>query len=244
MKKLLSILLAALVWWIFSIFISSDLILPSPGRVLTEIIKLFHEEEFYRAMLSTFVKGLISALITTFLGVVVGSLMGIWKWLWDLFRPIVLIVQSVPVVSWLVVVVFAFGMGWRGPILITVLSLFPIVALNTATGFEKIDRKLVEIARVYKVNRLKVFRVIYLGSLVPFTLASLEIVLGNVWKTTVVAEFLAGDEGIGVMIAWARTYVDTPRVLALTVFAISFAFVFEGLFRTALKGVREKWGQS
>ncbi len=241
MKKLLSIVLIVSAWWITSRLINSEVILPPPHVVFGEAFSLLKDPVFWRAISSTLMKGVLSTVLVTFIGVPIGMVMGAWKAGWDLIRPLVLIVQAVPVISWLAVAIFAFGMGWKGPVLITVLSLLPVVSLNVAAGFKETDIRLVEMAKIFKISRAKIFRYIYLGSLVPFTLASLEITLGNVWKTTVVAEFLAGDSGIGVMIAWARNYVDTPRIYALTLFAVALAFTFEWISRKVLRRIEGRW---
>ncbi|HOX64295.1 MAG TPA: hypothetical protein PLB79_00650, partial [Thermotogota bacterium] len=49
---------------------------------------------------------------------------------------------------------------------------------------------------------------------------SVEISIGTMWKTVVAAEFLAGEKGIGVQIAWNKYYVQTPVVFAYTLFVI------------------------
>ncbi len=241
MKKLLSIVLMVSAWWVASHSVNSEVILPPPSVVFGEALSLMKDPVFWRALFSTLIKGVLSTILVTFIGALLGMVMGAWKAGWDLIRPLVLIVQAVPVISWLAVAIFVFGIGWKGPILITVLALLPVVSLNVAAGFRETDIRLVEMAEVFKIGRVKIFRYIYLGSLVPFTLASLEITLGNVWKTTVVAEFLAGDSGIGVMIAWARNYVDTPRIYALTLFAVALAFALEWISRKVLRRIEGRW---
>ncbi len=237
----LAILIFIAVWWIASLVVSSEIILPSPGRVFKEMISLMKERDFHRAIITTIGEGIVSAILIVALGTVLGTVMGIYRIVWKILRPIVLIAQSVPVISWLVLIVFSLGMGFKSVISITVFSLTPIVILNTASGISDVDERLVEMAKVFKVSRWKTFRVIYLGSLVPFALASLEIVAGNVWKTTVVAEFLAGSGGIGVMIAWARSYVNTTKVIALTLYAVILAFAFECLSRLFLRRLKARW---
>ncbi len=237
----LSILIFIAIWWIASLVVSSEIILPSPGRVFKEMVSLMKERDFYRAIFTTIGEGILSAVLIVVLGTVLGALMGMYRPVWITLRPMVLIAQSVPVISWLVLIVFSLGMGIKSVVSITVFSLTPIVILNTASGISDVDERLVEMAKVFKVSNWKTFRVIYLGSLVPFALASLEIVVGNVWKTTVVAEFLAGSGGIGVMIAWARSYVDTARVIALTLYAVILAFAFECSSKIFLRRLKERW---
>ncbi len=227
------------VWWILSLLINSEIILPSPMAVLGSLNEVIKSKEFYTALVSTVLKGLLSTSLVIFIGTSVGMLMGLKKGLSEALKPFVTLLQSVPVVSWLALAIFLWGIGWKGPVLLTTLSLLPVVIINTYSGVLNVDTRLIEMAKVYGVEKKKVFKYIYLGSLLPFMLASLRITLGNVWKTVLVTEFLCGDRGIGVMIAWARSYVDTPKIFALTLIGVTLAVSFErageGFFERVLK---------
>ncbi len=238
-RYLFGIVVGIAVWWILSLIVNSEIILPSPMAVLGSLNKIITSREFYGALASTILKGLFSTLLVITIGTSIGMLMGLKRSLSDVLKPFVTLLQSVPVVSWLAFAIFLWGIGWKGPVLLTTLSLLPVVIINTYSGVLNVDTQLLEMARVYGVERKKIFKYIYLGSLLPFMLASLRITLGNVWKTILVTEFLCGDQGIGVMIAWARSYVDTPRIFALTligvVLAVSFERTGEGFFERVLR---------
>jgi len=56
------------------------------------------------------------------------------------------------------------------------------------------------------------------------------------------AEFLCGNSGLGVLISWARQYVDVPRVYALTILAVALGIASERILRVFTKRMRERWG--
>lgn len=236
---LVGIFLLLGLWLIVSLLVGSELILPSPIKVFNTLAVLLKDPRTYQAILSTIAKILVVVIATLVLGVALGFAIGLNDKLYQLFRPATLVIQAVPIVTWLALVMFAFGIGWLGPVVVSVLSLFPHVLLSTAVGIRSTDVKLKEMATIYKVPKRKIVRDIYLGSVLPQMVAALQIVMGNVWKVVVVAEYMCGDHGIGVMIAWARQSVAVDKVYAYTALTVILGLVVEnivnGYTRTLLK---------
>lgn len=236
---LVGIFLLLGLWLIVSLLVGSELILPSPIKVFNTLAVLLKDPRTYQAILSTITKILVVVIATLVLGVALGFAIGLNDKLYQLFRPATLVIQAVPIVTWLALVMFAFGIGWLGPVVVSVLSLFPHVLLSTAVGIRSTDVKLKEMATIYKVPKRKIVRDIYLGSVLPQMVAALQIVMGNVWKVVVVAEYMCGDHGIGVMIAWARQSVAVDKVYAYTALTVILGLVAEnivnGYTRTLLK---------
>jgi NitT/TauT family transport system permease protein len=156
--------------------------------------------------------------------------MGISRRFEEWIRPSTMVLRSMPVVSWLSSVIVIWGMGWQAPIFIIVTTLLPLIIYNIAQGVKSIDVKLIEMAHVYQVPNAKIFKQIYLGSIVPFLLSSVRVSLGTMWKVAIVAEFMAGDSGLGIEISWAKFYLETPTVFAFTSVAVLSGFLLEFLF--------------
>ncbi|HEU24321.1 MAG TPA: ABC transporter permease subunit, partial [Mesoaciditoga lauensis] len=131
--------------------------------------------------------------------------------------------------------------GWKGPVVISFLSLLPISIFTTATGVRSTDRNLIEMAKVYKVSQIRIIRTIYLGSLVPFIFSTVEVIIGDVWKVIIVSEYLCGSDGIGVLISWARQYVDVPRIYALTIIAVALGITSERFVKLFFRKALKKW---
>ncbi len=242
MKTLLSISILIFLWWIVSHSFDLSLILPTPEETLSSLIGYLSSFETYRAIFSTILKSVLVSILAIAFGVPLGFFMGLNRTFMELLKPVITVVQAVPIVSWLALVIFTWGIGWRGPVAIGVVSLMPSVVFNTMEGVRSVDKDLVEMARVYEVSRLKTLRMIYLGSLVPFITASLNLIAGNVWKVVLVAEFLCGDTGIGVEISWARQSVDVPAVYALTVIGVSLGLLSERIVRFSTRRLERRWG--
>uniref|UniRef100_A0A7V3RE62 ABC transporter permease subunit n=1 Tax=Mesoaciditoga lauensis TaxID=1495039 RepID=A0A7V3RE62_9BACT len=241
MKIFIGIIIFLLAWQFFSIILNVPLILPTPFDTFVSLEHLFSQVETYQALTSTVWESVLVLVLVVIVGIPIGFLMGISNTLYELFRPAIMIIQAVPVISWLALVIFLWGIGWKGPVLISFLSLLPLSIFTTASGVKNIDKNLIEMAKTYRVPGRKIVKTIYFGSLLPFIVATIEVSIGDVWKVIIVSEYLCGGSGIGVLISWARQYVDVPRVYALTIIAVSLGIVSERIVTLFFKKMMVKW---
>src|SRR6056297_612535 len=217
-------------WWLLSVIISESLIVPSPYEVLLKIVEEVQRGKLLPALAMTFLKAIEGLGIALLIGTPIGIIMGISRRFEEWIRPSTMVLRSMPIVSWLSSVIVIWGMGWQAPVFIIVTTLLPLIIYNIAQGVKSIDMKLIEMANVYQVPRSRIFSQIYMGSIVPFLLSSVRVSLGTMWKVAIVAEFMAGDSGLGIEISWAKFYLETPTVFAFTSVAVLSGFLLEYLF--------------
>ncbi len=230
-----------LIWLLGSVLMNKDLILPSPIVVFQVLGKLFLAAATWIAAIHTLWKVALSLLLVLIIGITLGLILGSLRVLHEMTRPIVLVVQAVPVISWLSIVIFTWGISWQGPVFITFFTLLPTAILTTIAGVHSLDRNLLEMARVYRVKPYKTLRYIYLGSLFPFIIAILEICIGQAWKVVLVSEFLVGDNGLGVQIAWARQLFNIPGVYAYTLCGVILGLLTERSLKVLLERFSKRW---
>ena len=95
-----------------------------------------------------------------------------------------------------------------------------------------IDRKVVEMAMVFRASRPMIIRSVVLPQLVPFALAALRFGLALAWKTVVIAETFGATSGIGYKIIQARELLSMRGVLAWTLsFTLVMFFVEFGVLK-------------
>lgn len=243
LRFLIGIGLFLLIWEVWARWLTPGIILPEPLAVGRILVGLLGDSLIYHAALQTLWKVLVALGLVLVLGIILGLLLGLSPAFYEMMRPLIMIIQAVPVVSWLSLVIFAWGIGWRGPIFIAFLSLLPMALLTTVSGVGNLDRKLLEMARIYQVPRARVIKDIYLGSLIPFIVAIVDVSIGQTWKVILVAEYLCGSSGLGVEILSARYYVNIPKVYALTLLAVILGLITERLIKLWLGGFLENGSQ-
>ena len=103
------------------------------------------------------------------------------------------------------------------------LRFFPVL-VNTISGIERTDRKLVEVGKMYHLNGWQQFVKIYLPSALPSIFVGLKLGLSVSWMAVVGAEMIAATSGIGFRINDARSLMQYP-------------VVFSGIIAIAVVGV-------
>ncbi len=238
---LLGLVVVLTAWFAISNFlIRSPFIFPGPDLVLKEMWKLAKTGELFTSLFNTFLKAILGLSLSLLVGVFLGFLMGIFNWFNLMFKPFAMVLRSVPIVSWLSTVLFLWGIGWRSVLFIVFVTLLPQIMFNVAEGVRSVDVKLVEMAKIYRVSKRKIFKSIYLGSLLPFLVSAINVSIGTMWKSAIVAEYLLGGTGLGVRIQEAKFFINTPRVFALTLSAVvvglGLEFAFSWLWEKKLYG--------
>ena len=111
------------------------------------------------------------------------------------------------------------------------------------TGFESVDKQMLEMARTYNVSKWRTFLYIYRPAFMPFLMSSSKISLGMTWKSGIMAEVLATPAlSIGKEMATARTFLDTPDLFAWTVVVMVLSVLFEKAFMALLKRANRPLG--
>ena len=234
-RPLLGLLGAIALWGIAAFFVDTPIILPGPAETLARLA-IMADAALFSSVVSSMGKVLAVLCIVVCLGVGLGMALGLSPALHEAFRPLLLAAQAMPVISWLALVVFAFGIGWRGPVFIASLAFLPSAVFTTVAGVRHFERDLVEMADLYGVRGVRRWRDLYLGSLAPFMKAVVDTVSGGAWKAVLVAEYLCGGDGLGVRIAWARQMADVEGVYALSLVAVLLGLLGEWGVRTAIRG--------
>ena len=76
-----------------------------------------------------------------------------------------------------------------------------------------IDKKYLELGRVYEVDKIRlVFKVILPGAL-PSILTGIRVGLGNAWVCVVAAEMIAATKGVGYMLSNGRSMSRAEDVI-------------------------------
>jgi NitT/TauT family transport system permease protein len=122
--------------------------------------------------------------------------------------------NSVPKAALVPILVIWFGVG-TVPAVITafMLSFFPVV-VNVATGFATIEPELLDVLRVLGATRRDMIVKIGIPRSLPYFFASLKIAITLSFVGSVIAEIVAGNNGIGNVMLIASSNFNVPLVFA------------------------------
>ncbi|MGH2953822.1 MAG: ABC transporter permease [Solirubrobacterales bacterium] len=152
----------------------------------------------------------LSAVVGAALAILVGALTAADRALY----PLIVAFQNIPKVALAPIFVLWFGYGVLPKmLLIAVIAFFP-VTVNMRAGMNSVDPNLLQLARSVGASRLQILTRLQLPSSLPYLFAGLRIAITFSVIGAVVAEFAGASQGLGYLIQFASTQLDTPLVFA------------------------------
>lgn len=233
MMKTAAILFWIAVWHIASVAVGQKLLLASPLDTLRALVGLMQDGAFYAAIGNSLGRiGLGFALAFAAAAVMAGFAVR-WKMLRILLSPLMRSIRAVPVASF-VILALMWASSKRLSTVIAFLMVWPVLYESLLAGLSSRDRQLEEMARVYRVPKLRQFRLISLPLLAPHLRSGLKVSLGLCWKAGVAAEVIGQPQGtIGAELYMAKVFFATPELFAWT---ICIVLVSSALERLILRG--------
>ena len=151
------------------------------------------------------------------IGVTVGAALAILAGLSRLGEDIIdapmQMLRTLPFLALVPLFILWLGIGETPKIALVALgAAFPIY-LNLFSGIRGVDPKLVEMARIFGLNRAGLIRHVILPGALPAALTGLRFSLGVAWLSLVVAEQINAHSGIGYMINDARDFLRTDVIM-------------------------------
>lgn len=239
MKKyfypLFGFLFIFVIWQGLAIIIGKPIIIPTVASTFHVFFRFLTSNELLLVVGQTSAKVFLVLILSVLIGLPAGLVLGRSTFLYGIFRPCIMVIQAVPVISWLTLVIFTWGIGWKGPVFISTFSLLPMSILTTISGVRNLDKDLLEMANLYQVPRKRILKQIYLGSLLPFIMSILKVNIGQAWKIVLVTEYLCSGNGLGEKIMMARMNLDTSSVWAYTLLAVLLGTITEFIVKLILK---------
>lgn len=80
-------------------------------------------------------------------------------------------------------------------VFISFLMVLPVIYTNIFEGIRQTDRKILEMAKVFRVNLRRQIRYIYVSQVLPYFLSACRLSLGMCWKAGVAAEVIGVPSG-------------------------------------------------
>ncbi len=237
---LLSVVFWILVWAIVSKQIDSEFLLPSPKATASALFALVSNVEFWQTVGASLIRILIAIFLSLLIGSAVAALTANIKPMDTLFSPLMTVVKATPVASFIVLAILWVERDTL-PAFITMLIVIPIVWSNVSAGIMGVDKKLLEVAKVYNFSFWKKIFRIYLPSIMPYFLAACRASLGMAWKAGIAAEVLCTPkQAIGTEIYLSKMYMETTELFAWTLTVIILSVVIEKLLISGIRSLSSK----
>ena len=239
-KKVAIVLFWLCIWQFAAIYTNNSILLVSPIQAGYAFLENIARPDFWDIVLHSFGRIGLGFLMALLIGIILGASAYRFKLIEIFLEPLMTVIKSVPVVSFVVLLLIWFGSA-NLSFFISFLVVFPNIYVNTIAGFRNTDRDLIQMAQVFHIGGLNCFFYIYRPSLMPYLMSALKISLGMSWKSGVAAEIIGLPQySLGERLYMSKIYLDTAGLFSWTLLIILLSFIFEKAV-LYLIGMFDKW---
>lgn len=237
--RIASVLFWLALWQGAAMFTGNSIILASPLETGKALFSQLFLAEFWSVVFSSCLRISLGFLGAFLLAAVFGAAAYFLRSLRELLSPAVLLMKSVPVVSFVILALIWAG-SKRLSIFISFVVVFPMIYESVLSGLSSADSGLLEMAQVFRIPFTGKFRFIYLPALLPYLAANCRSAIGMGIKSGIAAEVIGIPEhSMGEQLYTAKIYLETDRLFAWTAVIIAMSWLLERCFLILI----EKAGQ-
>lgn len=207
-------------------------LLPTPWGVVEEFQK--RGALVFRHSLPTFYETILGFLIGVAVGVSSGIGIVYSRFLWLTIYPSLVVVSSIPRIAVAPLILIWLGIdSMLSKVVIAFLVAFFPMVINSVVGFSQIETEMLDLAKTMGMSRWDEFKKIRLPNSVPFLFAGFKASIALAVIGAVVAEFVAGQRGLGYLIIIGNEELNARLIFAaifiLAVMSIGLFGILVGL---------------
>lgn len=213
------VVLAILVlWWVVTALgLIPNNALPSPAAVAEAAWTLILSGQLGGALVAS----LTRVLIGTAFGVVTGLGLGVLAGLSVVGQAVIdrplQMIRMIPFNALVPLFILFLGIGEPMKIIVVAYAVAIPLYINTFAGIRDVDRRLVEVATVYRIPRVVIAVQVLLRGALPQVLTGIRFSIGVAWIALVTVEVVNAREGLGYLLNQAQQFARTEIVLVVII---------------------------
>lgn len=236
----LSLLTIFTLWAVLSYggFVQPAYFLPTPTQVLITAWRMLLDGSLIENAQASIFVIVVGWALAAALAVPLGILMGSFKFFEALFEPIVDFIRYLPVSAMIPLLILYIGLGSEEKIAVIFIGTFFQLILLIADVAAHVPKDLLDSAYTLGASRLRVITHVLVPATLPGVMDNLRITIGWAWTYLVVAELVAAEKGLGIMILESQRGLRTDKIFVglITIGLLGFFsdFAFKLLHRLLL----------
>ena len=227
-RRLLPLLGAAtllFVWWaLIAVFDVKPFIAPSPQVVAATLVD--KADILLANLWPTAIEAVAGFLLGNFAAIAIATLFVHRKGIEMAFFPIVVLVNSIPVVAKAPILMLLMGTGMAPKIAIAAVICFFPTLVNMVRGLEAASPQAMELMHVLSARKWEIFVRLRLPTSIPYLFAALKIAASTAVVGAIVGEWIGSQVGIGALIIQATYNFDSALLYATVVTGSTFSVLF------------------
>jgi len=201
--------------------LSDGRLVPPPSVIWCTLAELAATGELQRHVIATLLRVAAGFAIGTVTATVIGAIAGYWDLVRRLIDPTLQGLRAVPSIAWIPLFILWLGIFETSKVALIAAGVFFPVYLGVLGAIHSVDRKVVEVGRVFRLSGFAMVRRILLPAVLPAYVLSLRTGLGLGWMFVIAAEFMGASEGLGYLLIDGQQLGKPAEIVAaLIAFAV------------------------
>ena len=222
----------------YSGVVKPSFFLPTPTQVVTAFGKMIETGELIDSTQASVFRVVVGWILAAIVAIPVGILMGSFKIFEALFEPVVDFMRYLPISALIPLLILYIGIDEREKVAVIFLGTFFQLVLMVADATSHVAKDLIDSAYTLGVSRWRIMPLVLIPATLPGIMDALRITLGWAWTYLIVAELVAADKGLGIMIMESQRGLRTDKIYVglITIGLLGFIcdFIFKWLHRVLL----------
>ncbi len=149
------------------------------------------------------------------IGLILAAVITQFPFVEKIVTPYILLLVTTPMLALVPLLILRFGFGYEPRIIAVALASGPMVMINAATGFRRVDQGKIALARSYGASTLQIFWKIRAPMALPMIFVGLMV--GSIFGllTAVGAEMVGGGFGLGNRLTSYSSMILMPQFFAV-----------------------------
>ncbi|HEY8336062.1 MAG TPA: ABC transporter permease [Tardiphaga sp.] len=197
---------------------------PSPQLVAATLVSKF--SILMANLWPTAVEALSGFLLGNLSAIIIATVFVHKKSMEQAFFPVVVLVNSIPVVAKAPILVLLLGNGMEPKIAIAALVCFFPTLVNMVRGLESVNPQSLELMKVLSASKTEIFFKLRLLNSVPYLFSALKIAASTAVIGAIVGEWIGSTTGIGALIIQSTYNFDSAMLYATVIVGSAFSVTF------------------
>jgi len=200
---------------------SSGRLAPPPSVIFHTFADLARTGELQHHALVTLARVAAGFAIGAGSATVIGAAAGYSPVVRRLIDPSLQALRAIPSIAWVPLFILWLGIFEASKVTLIAVGVFFPVYLGLMGAIQSVDRKLVEVGRVFRLSDVAMVHRILLPAVLPAYVISLRAGLGLGWMFVVAAELMGASEGLGYLLIDGQQLGKPAEIVtAIAAFAI------------------------
>jgi NitT/TauT family transport system permease protein len=216
---------------------------PTPVGVWESLRTGFTDHSFWIGIGVSMERMAVGYCISALLGILLGLLLVMSKFLEDTLGRLVVSLQSLPSLCWLPLAILWFGLSEKTILFVVVMGSLLSVSISTEAGLRNVPRIYSMAGRNLGARGLRLFLHVLLPASLPHLVSGLKQGWAFAWRSLIAGEMIFVTLGLGQLLMMGRDLNDINQVVAVMLLIVAIGFLTDAFFfRLIERSIQRKWG--